>query len=131
MAAETEDCLGRQFGECLHRLHQDLEMKIITNFTEDRRNILKNGQNMSLELGIDLQVQDHQRFHQLHLHQEDHEWIQEDREYLQNLPQDQNKGQEVGLRQGDGLHPHQRSHLNDKDLLWKENAEKRTKVEKP
>ena len=52
--------------------------------------------------------------------------IQEDREHLQNLLQDQNKGQGVGLHQeghrqlvGDGLHPHHRSHLNDnnKDLL--------------
>ena len=59
--------------------------------------------------------------------EEDQEYqIQEDREHLQNLLQDQNKGQGVGLHQeghrqlvGDGLHPHHRSHLNDnnKDLL--------------
>ena len=71
-AAETEDCLGRQFGECLHRLHQDLEMKIITNFTEDQRNIMKNGQNMSLEQErIDLQVQDHHGCKVQHLHHQD------------------------------------------------------------
>ena len=45
--------------------------------------------------------------------------IQEDREHLQNLLQDQNKGQGVGLHQeghrqlvGDGLHPH---HHSDKE----------------
>ena len=59
-----------QFAECLHLLHQDLEMKIITNFTEGQRNIMKNGQNMNLEQEqIDHQVQDHhgcQVHHLLH-----------------------------------------------------------------
>ena len=62
----------RQFGEYLHRLHPDLEMKTITNFTEDQRNIMKNGQNMSLEQGrIDLQVQDHHGCKVQHLHHQD------------------------------------------------------------